>query len=55
MGKENGFAEDLRGWFQAIYEVALGDSQGPRFGSFIALYGIEPTRKLLRGALDRKG
>ena len=53
-GKENGFAEDLRSWFQAIYEVALGESQGPRFGSFIALYGVEATRSLLREALARQ-
>ena len=34
-------------WFNAIYEVLLGESQGPRFGSFIALYGIEETRELI--------
>jgi lysyl-tRNA synthetase, class I len=34
-------------WFQAIYEVLFGESRGPRFGSFIALYGIEETRTLI--------
>jgi len=38
-------------WFAAIYEVLLGESKGPRFGSFIALYGIEETRALIAKAL----
>ena len=38
-------------WFKAIYEVLLGESQGPRFGSFIALYGVEETRALIAKAL----
>ena len=38
-------------WFSAIYEVLLGDARGPRFGSFIALYGVEETRALIRRAL----
>jgi lysyl-tRNA synthetase class 1 len=41
-------------WFAAIYEVLLGESKGPRFGSFIALYGIEETRALIAKALDGK-
>ena len=50
-GKANGFKDSLRDWFRAIYEVLLGQSQGPRFGSFIELYGIEETRALLAKAL----
>ncbi|MGD9671260.1 MAG: lysine--tRNA ligase [Hyphomicrobiaceae bacterium] len=51
-GKENGYAkENLRQWFQAIYEVLLGSSQGPRFGSFIELYGIDNTRALITKGL----
>ncbi|MAZ76368.1 MAG: lysine--tRNA ligase [Micavibrio sp.] len=54
-GKENGYdKKELRQWFQAIYEVLLGQSQGPRFGSFIELYGIEDTIALIRNALDGK-
>ncbi len=54
-GKNNGYTkETLRSWFQAIYEVLLGSSQGPRFGSFIALYGIEGTRKLIAEGLHRQ-
>jgi lysyl-tRNA synthetase, class I len=51
-GKSNGYTkETLRSWFQAIYEVLLGSSQGPRFGSFVALYGIAETRALIAKAL----
>ncbi len=51
-GKDNGYAkEELREWFKAIYEVLLGSSQGPRFGSFIELYGIENTRALIEKGL----
>jgi lysyl-tRNA synthetase class 1 len=38
-------------WFKAIYEVLLGQSQGPRFGSFIELYGVAETRALIDKAL----
>jgi len=50
VGKEHGF-EPLRTWFTAIYEVLLGASQGPRFGGFVALYGVEETVKLIDDAL----
>ena len=54
-GKENGYEKDeLREWFQAIYEVCLGQSQGPRFGSFIKLYGVKDTASLIRDALSGK-
>ncbi|MEM7651504.1 MAG: lysine--tRNA ligase, partial [Pseudomonadota bacterium] len=54
-GKENGYDKsELREWFQAIYEVCLGQSQGPRFGSFIQLYGVSDTVTLIRDALDGK-
>lgn len=50
IGKIHGF-EPLRDWFTAIYEVLLGASQGPRFGGFIALYGVEETIQLIDKAL----
>ena len=50
VGKAHGF-EPLRAWFQAIYEVLLGASQGPRFGGFIALYGVPETVALIDSAL----
>ena len=43
--------DPLRNWFKAIYEVLLGASQGPRFGGFIALYGINETMALIDKAL----
>ncbi len=46
VGKEHGF-DPLRDWFKALYEVLLGASQGPRFGGFIALYGIDETKALI--------
>ena len=38
IGKRHGFA-NLRDWFKALYEVLLGQSEGPRFGTFVAIYG----------------
>ncbi len=38
-------------WFNAIYQVLLGEPRGPRFGSFVALYGIPETRALIAKAL----
>jgi lysyl-tRNA synthetase class 1 len=49
-GKAAGF-EPLRAWFQALYEVLLGQSQGPRFGSFAAIFGLERTIALMEAAL----
>jgi len=50
VGKRHEFAE-LRAWFKALYEILLGQEQGPRMGSFLSLYGIEESRVLLRRAL----
>jgi lysyl-tRNA synthetase class 1 len=52
IGKDEafGFAE-LRDWFKALYQTLLGADQGPRMGSFIALYGVENSRKLIAQAL----
>jgi lysyl-tRNA synthetase class 1 len=38
-------------WFGSIYNVLFGESRGPRFGSFVALYGVAETRELIRRAL----
>ncbi|WP_091735035.1 lysine--tRNA ligase [Phenylobacterium immobile] len=51
-GKVGGF-EPLRSWFSALYEVLLGQSQGPRFGSFAAIFGVQRTIALIEGALAR--
>jgi lysyl-tRNA synthetase class 1 len=44
--------EPLRAWFAALYQVLLGADQGPRFGGFVALYGVEETCSLIDRALD---
>jgi len=54
VGKTHGF-ENLRAWFQALYEVLLGQSSGPRMGSFIALYGVDETIALMDQALNGGG
>jgi lysyl-tRNA synthetase class 1 len=46
IGKRHGFT-NLRDWFKALYEVLLGQEQGPRMGSFIALYGVAETVALI--------
>ncbi|MEJ8572538.1 lysine--tRNA ligase [Microbaculum marinum] len=51
IGKTHPF-DNLRDWFRGLYEVLIGQSQGPRFGSFVALYGIDETRALIGDALD---
>lgn len=50
VGKRHGFAE-LRTWFQALYEVLLGQTSGPRMGSFVQLYGVAETIALIDRAL----
>ena len=50
VGKAHGF-EPLRDWFKALYEVLLGASQGPRFGGFIALYGVAESIALIEAGL----
>jgi len=43
--------ENLRDWFLTLYEVLLGQTSGPRFGSFIAIYGKDETITLIERAL----
>jgi lysyl-tRNA synthetase, class I len=54
IGKREEFSfANLRDWFKALYQTLLGSDQGPRMGSFIALYGIAQTRRLIAEALAR--
>jgi lysyl-tRNA synthetase, class I len=54
IGKDPHYGFDqLRDWFKALYQTLLGADQGPRMGSFIALYGIENSRKLIAQALGK--
>jgi lysyl-tRNA synthetase class 1 len=50
VGKAHGF-EPLRDWFRALYEVLFGQEQGPRFGSFTAIFGVRETASLMQRAL----
>ena len=52
-GKAHGF-DPLRSWFQALYEVLLGQTQGPRFGSFAAIFGLDKTIQLIEDGLAGK-
>ena len=51
VGKEAGY-ENLREWFGCLYQVLLGQDEGPRMGSFIRLYGLDETRALIAEALS---
>ena len=54
IGKDEAYRfENLRDWFKCLYETLLGSAQGPRMGSFIALYGVANSRKLIAEALAR--
>ncbi len=49
VGKRHPF-DSLRGWFRALYETLLGQSEGPRLGSFFALYGLRESLTLIERA-----
>ncbi|HEY3848457.1 MAG TPA: lysine--tRNA ligase [Acetobacteraceae bacterium] len=53
VGKRHPFTE-LRQWFACLYQVLLGQQEGPRFGGFVALYGIPETIALIHDALNRQ-
>jgi len=50
IGKRHAFPS-LRDWFKACYEVLFGEAQGPRMGSFIALFGVVNSARLIRKGL----
>jgi lysyl-tRNA synthetase class 1 len=52
VGKRHPFPE-LRAFFGCLYQVLLGQAEGPRFGQFVALYGISETVALIEAALAR--
>ncbi len=53
VGKRHPFP-DLRSWFGCLYQILLGQQEGPRFGGFVALYGIPETIALIHAALARR-
>jgi lysyl-tRNA synthetase class 1 len=40
-------------WFQTLYQILLGQERGPRFGSFVALYGVPGVLEMIDGALAK--
>ena len=52
IGMKGGYEQNLKDWFKLIYMVLLGSQQGPRMGSFIKLYGIQETIKLIDAKLS---
>jgi len=50
VGKRHDFP-DLRSWFVCLYQVLLGQNEGPRFGGFAAIYGVPETVTLIESAL----
>ena len=53
VGKEAEY-ENLRDWFKALYEILLGQEQGPRMGSFFSLYGLSGSVALIDDAIAGK-
>jgi len=52
VGKDNGYEENLREWFKAIYEIIFGDQDGPRMGFFISFFGIKETIDLINKYIE---
>jgi lysyl-tRNA synthetase class 1 len=50
VGKRHPF-KALKDWFGCLYQVLLGQKEGPRFGGFVALYGIPETIALIEKQL----
>ena len=46
--------ESLKDWLSALYEILLGQTQGPRLGSFIILYGVKEVIDLIDKAIEGK-
>jgi lysyl-tRNA synthetase class 1 len=40
-------------WFNMLYQVLLGQEKGPRFGSFVAVYGLGNSIAMIDAALKR--
>ena len=53
VGKRHPFPE-LKAWFACLYQVLLGQQEGPRFGGFVALYGVAETVALIHQRLGHR-
>ena len=54
VGKEQGYADSIGSWFSLLYQILLGQNQGPRIGSFIALFGVENFCQLIDKAINQQ-
>ena len=54
IGNKHPEVGDLHAWFKALYQILLGRDEGPRMGSFIALYGLKEMLFLIENVLDGK-
>jgi lysyl-tRNA synthetase, class I len=52
VGKRHAFPS-LKAWFDCLYQILLGQAEGPRFGHFVAIYGVPETVALIEAALTR--
>ncbi|MFT6259269.1 MAG: lysyl-tRNA synthetase class 1 [Rickettsiales bacterium] len=53
IGTNHGYEKNMREWFSALYQILLGQKQGPRMGSFIALYGVDGFLKMVDKKLSQ--
>lgn len=51
-GRESGYENNMKDWFSSLYQILLGQNQGPRMGSFIALFGVDNFIGLVRDKID---
>lgn len=54
IAQESSYKDNIREFFKMVYEVLLGQSTGPRLGTFVLLYGIEETIKLIESTIKDK-
>ena len=47
IGKKHNYEKNMRDWFSALYQILLGQNEGPRMGSFIALYGVDDFVRMI--------
>ena len=51
LGKKHKY--ELKSWFLFLYEILLGQKNGPRLGTFILLLSVKETIKLIEDSFSR--
>ncbi len=51
IGKKHGYENNMRDWFSALYQILLGQNDGPKMGSFIELFGVNNFTQLVQARL----